>query len=322
MSGWVVKNYKSYFKHNPGRDALVYAFVLLAMLCVSFVFLGSAIFEPGNCISTPSSKVYSNPDYDTDVCLDIRYTQLMGLSLRECDLGRRLLASIFAGWCIGYERASPERVTGLRTMSLVSLGACCYTLCSMFVTVTGPMKTDASRVAAALPSAVGFLGAGMIYKATETPLVKGLTTAASLWLSASLGAAAGARMYFVCAYGLALVLVILRFAPHSYLVTCDTCGSENGCIDGSECGGRNSAFEFDEQSVITENDFLRRMGYQRQESATNRSSRKPYGIPTSKVSDEQSQSKYARHTAEKQQLIEQLMPPIMYTYLSIYVPMD
>ena len=57
-----------------------------------------------------------------------------------------------------------RRPAGIRTMSLVSLGACLFTLTSMFSFMSGPMSWDASRVSAAIPSGVGFLGAGLIWK--------------------------------------------------------------------------------------------------------------------------------------------------------------
>jgi putative Mg2+ transporter-C (MgtC) family protein len=83
-------------------------------------------------------------------------------------------------------------------MSLVSLGSCLFTITSAFAFMSGPMTWDASRVAAAIPSGVGFLGAGLIWKQDEKSQdgskvmsVHGLTTAASIWLSAAVGIAAG-----------------------------------------------------------------------------------------------------------------------------------
>ena len=91
---------------------------------------------------------------------------------------------------MGWERREADRPAGIRTMSLVSLGACLFSINSMFSFVDGPMEWDASRVAAAIPSGVGFLGAGLIFKQAEkdektgdtTHVVHGLTTSASLWI--------------------------------------------------------------------------------------------------------------------------------------------
>ena len=94
------------------------------------------------------------------------------------------------------------------------------------------MGWDAARVAAAVPSGVGFLGAGLIWKGSTTASqnvdgkvvkntsqeVHGLTTAASVWLSAAVGVAIGGgrRLYIVSLYGVALVILVLRFGPKMY----------------------------------------------------------------------------------------------------------
>ena len=83
------------------------------------------------------------------------------------------------------------------------------------------MEWDASRISAAIPSGVGFLGAGLIFKQAEkdeksgdvTHVVHGLTTAASLWLSAAVGVAVGGTLYFAAIFGTAVMLVLLRFGP-------------------------------------------------------------------------------------------------------------
>jgi putative Mg2+ transporter-C (MgtC) family protein len=103
-------------------------------------------------------------------------------------------------------------------MSLVSLGSCLFTITSTFAFLNGPMAWDASRVAAAIPSGVGFLGAGLIFKkeqkgSNSTPMVHGLTTAASVWLSAAVGIACGGELYFPASFGTAIMLLLLRFGP-------------------------------------------------------------------------------------------------------------
>ena len=140
----------------------------------------------------------------------------------ECDLARRLLVALFLGGTIGWERRDSDRPAGIRTMSLVSLGSCLFTICSMFSFMSGPMNWDASRVSAAIPSGVGFLGAGLIWKgsvghgASEVHQVHGLTTAASVWLSAAVGVGAGGKLYFISAYCVALIIAVLRFGPRMY----------------------------------------------------------------------------------------------------------
>ena len=122
----------------------------------------------------------------------------MWLSKEECDFGRRVFTSIIVGSIVGWERREKDRPAGIRTMALVSMGSCIFTITSAHAFIHGPMTWDASRVAAAIPSGVGFLGAGLIWKqaaedddGTPTQVIHGLTTAASLWLSAALGIACG-----------------------------------------------------------------------------------------------------------------------------------
>jgi uncharacterized membrane protein YhiD involved in acid resistance len=85
------------------------------------------------------------------------------------------------------------------------------------------MGWDASRVTAALPSGVGFLGGALIWKGSifiddeEIHQVNGLTTAASVWLSAAVGVGCGGALYLVTIYVVILVVMILRYAPRSYL---------------------------------------------------------------------------------------------------------
>ena len=104
-------------------------------------------------------------------------------------------------------------------MGLVSLGSCSFTISSIAAFKSSTMSWDASRVTAAIPSGVGFLGAGLIWKGkigtgeSEVHQVHGLTTAASLWLSAAVGAGSGGGLYFVTAYAVTLVIAVLRFGP-------------------------------------------------------------------------------------------------------------
>lgn len=91
--------------------------------------------------------------------MDQRFAFLLGLTPLECSLCRRLLLSVVLGMMIGFERRRPDRPAGVRTMSLVSLGSCIFTIDSMFAFSSSPDSWDSSRVAAAIPSGVGFLGA-------------------------------------------------------------------------------------------------------------------------------------------------------------------
>lgn len=132
--------------------------------------------------------------------------------------------AVILGSIIGYERRTADRPAGIRTMSVVSLSSALFTVNSTFVFVAGPMHWDPARVSAAIPSGVGFLGAGLIVKdiykdddGENNFTVKGLKTAASVWLSAAVGVACGGGLYFVATFTAALMLVLLRFGPRSHL---------------------------------------------------------------------------------------------------------
>lgn len=144
------------------------------------------------------------------------------MTVDECDYARRMLLSIIFGAIIGFERRSADRPAGIRTMGLVSLGSCFFTMCGMTAFRTSTMGWDAARVSAAIPSGVGFLGAGLIWKGTtnideeERHEVHGLATAAGVWLSAAVGVGVGGRLYIPSAYAVVLVVFMLRLGPRIY----------------------------------------------------------------------------------------------------------
>lgn len=127
---------------------------------------------------------YDNPDFDQNPCHYVRIPQLCWLTMVECDMSKRMLVSVILGGAIGYERRTSDRPAGIRTMGLVALGACFFTISSIMAFRSSTMGWDASRVTAALPSGVGFLGAALIWKGSigngdeEVHQVHGLTTAA------------------------------------------------------------------------------------------------------------------------------------------------
>jgi len=98
-------------------------------------------------------------------------------------------------------------------MGLVSLGSSFFTISSQLAFKSSTMGWDSSRVTAAIPSGVGFLGAGLIFKGTvgvgenEVHQVHGLTTAASVWLSAAVGVGCGGALYFPTVYGVSTTIL-------------------------------------------------------------------------------------------------------------------
>jgi len=134
----------------------------------------------------------------------------------EIDILVKLVLAAVAGGLVGLERERHGRPAGLRTNILVSVGACAMMIISeAFYLKYGMLDTesavrfDPSRVAAQIVSGIGFLGAGVILK--EGISVRGLTTAASLWVVASLGMAFGMGYFTLGAITTALVLASLVF---------------------------------------------------------------------------------------------------------------
>ncbi len=123
------------------------------------------------------------------------------------DVTLRLMLAIALGAVIGYQRERASKAAGLRTHTLISLGAAVFTVVSIFG-FSGAV--DPSRVAAGVVAGVGFIGAGVIFRGMGGDRVAGLTTAASIWASAAVGLAAGAGMWLVAIIaGLATVGILL-----------------------------------------------------------------------------------------------------------------
>jgi putative Mg2+ transporter-C (MgtC) family protein len=127
-------------------------------------------------------------------------------------LFRLAIAALLAA-AIGLERELDEKQAGLRTHMLVSVGAALFTLASAygfreFLGNPRVVSFDPSRIAAQIVTGIGFLGAGVIFRQGAT--VRGLTTAASLWLVAAIGLAAGAGYWQGAVLGTVVGLISLR----------------------------------------------------------------------------------------------------------------
>lgn len=125
----------------------------------------------------------------------------------------RLVVSVVLGGIIGFERQQRGKTAGLRTHVLVSLGSCLVSILSvnLYMGVQGLTNADPARLAAQVVSGIGFLGAGAIMK--EGPMVKGLTTAASLWVVASVGLAVGVGAITGAVATTVLVVITLELLP-------------------------------------------------------------------------------------------------------------
>jgi putative Mg2+ transporter-C (MgtC) family protein len=126
----------------------------------------------------------------------------------QLDLSLRLVLAAVLGAMIGAEREIHGHPAGIRTHMLVALGSGLFTVLSIHGFGQGPgVPIDPTRIAAQIVSGIGFLGAGAILK--DGIVIRGLTTAASLWATAAVGMAAGAGEYVIGAVGAGIVLISL-----------------------------------------------------------------------------------------------------------------
>jgi putative Mg2+ transporter-C (MgtC) family protein len=114
--------------------------------------------------------------------------------------GIRLLLAVVVGGAIGLERELHHKSAGFRTITLICIGATLFTMLDIRLNASG-------RIIANIVTGVGFLGAGVILH--DTSRIKGLTTAASIWISAALGVAIGVGAYFEMLVVAVLVLVVM-----------------------------------------------------------------------------------------------------------------
>lgn len=121
----------------------------------------------------------------------------------------RLVVSMLLGMVIGAERKRKGQTAGIRTFALISMGACLAMLLSIYVPqeYMGLKNGDPSRIAAQVITGIGFLGGGAMIQMRGT--VKGLTTAAGIWITAIIGMAVGIGMYIISIAATCLVLLTL-----------------------------------------------------------------------------------------------------------------
>jgi putative Mg2+ transporter-C (MgtC) family protein len=127
----------------------------------------------------------------------------------QLEIVLRVVVALFIGAMIGIEREYRGHSAGVRTLAMVSVGAAIFTAVGVFVAPAH--VTDPTRIAAQVVTGVGFLGAGAIFRAEDG--VKGLTTAATVWVVAALGMAVGFGLYVLataCAVIVLVGLVLVR----------------------------------------------------------------------------------------------------------------
>ncbi len=118
----------------------------------------------------------------------------------------RLMGAVLLGAVVGMERESVGQPAGLRTHMLVALGSTLFVLACVDA---GMSANEVSRVIQGLTAGIGFLGAGAILKLSQERQVKGLTTAAGIWMTAAAGVAVGLGRYGAAAIGIVVAWIIL-----------------------------------------------------------------------------------------------------------------
>lgn len=123
----------------------------------------------------------------------------------------KLLLSLVLGAVVGLERRHKGQIAGMRTFALISMGATLAMLVSIYIPqeYMGLKNGDPGRIAAQVISGIGFLGAGAIIQMKGS--VRGLTTAAGIWMTACIGLAVGAGMYAIAVVAGLLIIFVLMF---------------------------------------------------------------------------------------------------------------
>ena len=126
----------------------------------------------------------------------------------------RLLAAAALSAALGWERERARKSAGLRTHMLVGVGSALFVVLGEAMVSTygtgGAFRADPGRLIQAVATGIGFLGAGTIFMAPEHRRVQGLTTAASIWATSAVGAAAALERYVLAAGTTAILLIVLH----------------------------------------------------------------------------------------------------------------
>jgi putative Mg2+ transporter-C (MgtC) family protein len=186
----------------------------------------------------------------------------------------RIVLAATLGGAIGLERELREREAGLRTHMLVSVGAALFTMVSAYAWTDWRFSNeegivfDPTRIAAQVVTGIGFLGAGAIIR--QGLSVRGLTTAATLWVVAAIGMAAGVGYYWAALVTTALVLLSLwpldprpgfrADATEKGLAVELPAGTSASCARGRGCGADVSSLEFEEEGDSRRVDVRVRLG--------------------------------------------------------------
>ncbi|MBU0546511.1 MgtC/SapB family protein [Patescibacteria group bacterium] len=134
------------------------------------------------------------------------------LHFPEIRFAGQMILAILLGGLIGWQRERWHRAAGLRTFALVTAGATLFTILSR----NAFGENESSRVAAAVVTGIGFLGAGTILHKKDR--VEGLTTAAGLWITAAVGMVIGVGYYLLAAIATLIIFIALMIDPRKKLL--------------------------------------------------------------------------------------------------------
>ncbi len=155
-----------------------------------------------------------------DSILNLLSSIFTGTSRDTLEIFTQLFLAVLLGGLIGFERELAKKTAGMRTFSLVALGAAMFSIISSngFKSLLGVSSFDPSRIASQVVVGIGFIGGGSIIFSQSK--VKGLTTAAGLWVAAAIGMAVGYKLYAIALFATALtifVLVAMWYLEHKFV---------------------------------------------------------------------------------------------------------
>jgi putative Mg2+ transporter-C (MgtC) family protein len=138
----------------------------------------------------------------------------LGETGRAATVAFRLLLAACLGGALGYERESAGKAAGIRTHMLVAIGAAIFL---MAATLSGAGDNETSRIIQGIVAGIGFLGAGAIVKGNVGHEVVGLTTAATIWMTAAIGVAVGMGQAGTAVISTTLALIVLAAMQRAFL---------------------------------------------------------------------------------------------------------
>ena len=153
----MLAKFQAYFSSEATTlEKSAYAVIGSAMLMFSTFALLGPRWLPACDLARQPAELFPNAHYGADrsPCWYRRYAQLGGLSSFEADMCRRLLFALLCGTLLGTERSTSSTPAPVKSMCMVTLGACICTICSMFSELNGPLSFDAARATAQIPKGV------------------------------------------------------------------------------------------------------------------------------------------------------------------------